>query len=269
MNAISTNVIIADTLEGIGQGKLTSYLAHALCLDGEAEFDFNGKRFSLNKGNLAIIRCGNRVEKIETSPDFKVKVVYLHEAFTELSTPMTNYGMRGAVALFLNPVMKLTDCQFDIIRQDFANVEYRLNTTCFNFYEEGLRCAVQPMILDFFNFHSRQEGMASISVQTANILSGFFDLLENGEYLTDREVAHYASKLCISPKYLSEVCKRASGQTANFWIVRYTLRGITRMLRDKTLTIVQIADKFHFSSAAYLSRYVQKYLGKTPGELRD
>lgn len=111
--------------------------------------------------------------------------------------------------------------------------------------------------------------MASISVQTANILSGFFDLLENGEYLTDREVAHYASKLCISPKYLSEVCKRASGQTANFWIVRYTLRGITRMLRDKTLTIVQIADKFHFSSAAYLSRYVQKYLGKTPGELRD
>ena len=53
MNAISTNVIIADTLEGIGQGKLTSYLAHALCLDGEAEFDFNGKRFSLNKGNLA------------------------------------------------------------------------------------------------------------------------------------------------------------------------------------------------------------------------
>lgn len=42
MNAISTNVIIADTLEGIGQGKLTSYLAHALCLDGEAEFDFNG-----------------------------------------------------------------------------------------------------------------------------------------------------------------------------------------------------------------------------------
>lgn len=182
---------------------------------------------------------------------------------------MTNYGMRGAVALFLNPVMKLTDCQFDIIRQDFANVEYRLNTTCFNFYEEGLRCAVQLMILDFFNFHSRQEGMASISVQTANILSGFFDLLENGEYLTDREVAHYASKLCISPKYLSEVCKRASGQTANFWIVRYTLRGITRMLRDKTLTIVQIADKFHFSSAAYLSRYVQKYLGKTPSELRD
>lgn len=53
-------------------------------------------------------------------------------------------------------------------------MEYRLNTSCFNFYEEGLRCAVQLMILDFFNFHSRQEGMASISVQTANILSGFF-----------------------------------------------------------------------------------------------
>lgn len=82
-------------------------------------------------------------------------------------------------------------------------------------------------------------------------------------------MAHYASKLCISPKYLSEVCKRAIVQTANFWIVHYTLRGITRMLRDKTLTIVQIADKFHFSSAAYLSRYVQKYLGKAPGELRD
>ena len=60
MNAISTNVIIADTLDGIGQGKLTSYLAHALCLDGEAEFDFNGKRFY----HFAVVgRCVVRSEK--------------------------------------------------------------------------------------------------------------------------------------------------------------------------------------------------------------
>lgn len=70
-------------------------------------------------------------------------------------------------------------------------------------------------------------------------------------------------------RYLSEVSKKASGYAANFWINRYTILDISRLLRDKSLTFVQISDMFNFSSPAYFSRYVQQHLGVNPSNYRE
>lgn len=70
-------------------------------------------------------------------------------------------------------------------------------------------------------------------------------------------------------KYLSEVSKRVSGYAVNYWINRYTSLDIARLLKDKTLTFVQISDMFHFSSPAYFSRYVQRTLGMNPTRYRE
>lgn len=59
-----------------------------------------------------------------------------------------------------------------------------------------------------------------------------------------------------------------SGYPANYWINRYTALDIARLLRDKTLTFVQISDMFRFSSPAYFSRYVQRMLGVNPTRYR-
>lgn len=77
-----------------------------------------------------------------------------------------------------------------------------------------------------------------------------------------------ADKLCVTPKYLSEVSRKISGYAANYWINRYTVLDISRLLRDKSLTFVRISDMFGFSSPAYFSRYVQQHLGVSPTEYR-
>lgn len=84
-----------------------------------------------------------------------------------------------------------------------------------------------------------------------------------------REVSYYADALCVTPKYLSEVSKKVSGYPANYWINRYTSLDIARLLRDKTLTFVQISDMFRFSLPAYFSRYVQRTLGMNPTQYRE
>ena len=43
---------------------------------------------------------------------------------------------------------------------------------------------------------------------------------------------------------------------------------LERLLRDKQLDFVEIADLFNFSSASYFTRYVQRYLGESPSEYR-
>ncbi len=262
-------IIISDTLKGVGTGRLEDYLAHALCVGGSMEFDFNGNHFTMQEGDLIIVRKGKLMENITISDDFKVRVIYVDSGFIEHCTPQSNYGMKGQLALFINPVMKLNDKQFALCMKDFDSVEYRVATTGFVFYEESIRCAVQLMILDFFDFHAYNYGEDSVSSQYAVIMNKFLAMLENGDYRKNREVTYYASELCVTAKYLSEICKKTSGHSANFWINRYTILDISRLLRNKKFTFVEISDLFCFSSPAYFSRYVQRYLGMKPTDYRD
>lgn len=263
------DVIIEQTLDGLGTEAYSDYIAHAICLAGHCSFSFNGNEFELREGDLMIVRKGKLVEKICPSEDFEVKAIYVTTPFIELCTPQSNYGMKGSVALFLNPVMHLTGEQRFVCERDFRWIEYRLGQTDHNFYKELLRNAVQAAILDFFDFHSKLYGESTFSTQNAIIMSKFFNMLENGIYRNNREVKYYADNLCVTPKYLSEVSKKVTGFAANYWINRYTILDISRQLRDKSLSFVRISDMFGFSSPAYFSRYVQNYLGVNPSEYRE
>ncbi|MBQ7824152.1 MAG: AraC family transcriptional regulator, partial [Bacteroidaceae bacterium] len=83
-----------------------------------------------------------------------------------------------------------------------------------------------------------------------------------------RNVAYYADALCVTSKYLSEISKKVSGYGARYWINRYTMLDISRLLQDKSMTITAISDMFDFSSPAYFSRYVQNNLGMSPTDIR-
>lgn len=263
------DVIITETLAGLGTEPYRGYLAHALCLEGKCTFRFNTQPYTLEPGDLMIVRKGSLIENLEAGADFKVINMYVSPAFVEQATPQTNYGMRGALALFLNPIMHLNKEQQFVCERDFRWVSYRLEQTGHKFFHELLLNAVQAAILDYFDFHATLYKQESVSTQNALLINGFLSMLDEGTYRQHREVSYYADKLCVTPKYLSEVSKRVSGYPANFWINRYTALDIARLLRDRSLTFVQIADMFGFSSPAYFSRYVQRMLGVNPTRYRE
>ena len=68
----------------------------------------------------------------------------------ELSTPQGNYGMRGQLFLFQNPIMKLKPEQQEICRLDFEAVKGWLKQTEHRFRHDALMNAVECMIIDFF-----------------------------------------------------------------------------------------------------------------------
>lgn len=263
------DVVIENSLTGIGSGLYDNYLAHALCVGGSCSFKFNGHDFVFREGDLMIVRKVKLLDEIMPSQDFSVRTLYVTAQFIELCTPQTNYGMKGQLSLFMNPVMSLDADQRFVCERDFRWIEYRLAQTNHKFYRELLINAVQSAILDFFDFHSVINRESGVSTQNASLMSRFLDMLENGDYRHNREVSYYADALCVTPKYLSEVSKKVSGYPANYWINRYTSLDIARLLRDKTLTFVQISDMFRFSSPAYFSRYVQRTLGVNPTQYRE
>ena len=96
----------------------------------------------------------------------------------------------------------------------------------------------------------------------------FLDLLHSNE-VKHRTVESYASELCISPKYLTAICKKNSGKTANEWITEQVLEDIRYYLRQTDLSIKQICDRLGFPNPSFFGKYVKDHFGMTPMEFRN
>lgn len=263
------DIFITNSIKGFSGFEFDDFLSYALCLGGECKFIFNGMDFELHKGDLMVTRRSNLIEYIRPSKDFKVKNIMVKYSIIQLCSPQTNYGVRSHLSLFTNPVMKLNERQVEICKKDFDWIEYRLSQTEHKFYNEILYNAIQSTILDFFDFHYELNEGSKVTQPLGSVMSRFLAMLENKEFRKYREVSYYADVLCVTPKYLSEISKKVSGYGAHYWIKRYTLSDLSYLLRDKTLSFVEIADMFNFSSLAYFSRYIQNNLGLSPSQVRE
>lgn len=123
------NIIITDTLSGIGTEAYKGYLGHALCLEGSCHIMFNGKGLEMKRGDLLIVRQGRLVQSVKADSSFRVIMIYIAAPFIEVCTPQCNYGMKGQLALFLNPIMHLTKEQFEQCRRNFDNLQIRIAQT--------------------------------------------------------------------------------------------------------------------------------------------
>ena len=50
------NIVIKDSLDGLGTDAYGDYLAHALCLAGTCRLKYNGEERELQAGDLMIVR---------------------------------------------------------------------------------------------------------------------------------------------------------------------------------------------------------------------
>ena len=264
------DIITAQSLADTAHFQEEGYITHALCRRGSCSFVLGSAQHCLSAGDCLIIpQQSLRLRNLHESPDLQIEVIYVSVEFIAMATPQSNYGMHGHLALFENPVMHLNPEQQKVCSINFEYIRQRLELPHHHFHRDAMLNAIQCMIIDFFDFHVELHGKRAVTNQQANIMQAFMALLERGDYRQHRQVAYYASEVCVSPKYLSEVCHRVSGQSAIYWITLYTSLEISRLLRRRDLTLEQISDQLGFSSPSHFVRYVKKNLGASPSEFRS
>ena len=150
MSMNSKNIIIEDNLHHLGSEELRHCIAHVLCEAGSYAFQHNGENFVLEAGQTMIIVYQQFIEAVMPSPNLQATCIYLTPEYAEYCTPRSNYGIRGALALFANPIMLLTKKQFAQLQYDFQQIKRRLTDTTHAFQEEVLHSAVQMLILALF-----------------------------------------------------------------------------------------------------------------------
>ncbi len=100
-----------------------------------------------------------------------------------------------------------------------------------------------------------------------SITADFLHLLAS-QYRTHRNVAQYAAQLHISPKHLSTVLKATDGYTAMDWIENFVISDAKILLRNKDLSIQNVANALNFSSQDLFGKYFRNATGITPSQYR-
>ena len=106
-----------------------------------------------------------------------------------------------------------------------------------------------------------------MSKQSDIIFHRFLKLLDSSSN-KHKSVMSYANELCVSPKYLSVICKNNSGKTANEWITDHVLEDIRYHLKHTDLSIKQICERVGFANTSFFGKYVKQHFGMTPAQLR-
>lgn len=262
-------ILFFDSLVVYPFNRYTDHVLHILCTDGNVSFSFQNVHYNIVPGDYVILTNPLLATNFSESDDFEAVIMSLSDSFVTSMAIRSNYGIIGHLSLLQNPVMKLSPHDYRICMEDLLRIRERLIEESHLFREELMGYLLIAHIIDLYDIHARNQEELYISERNADLLRRFIGLLNNKVYVQNRNLGYYASLLCITPHYLTEVCKKVSGEPATYWIDRFTIHEITRLLHQKEIPLKDIAERMNFSSLSHFSRYVQKQIGIPPSEYKN
>ena len=276
------DIMVVDSIQQFTEVNTAHVAMNAvvICTDGKVQAQMNGMQMELHKNQVAIIPKNVTVTDVMVSPDFNLKAMFL-----------TNRILQS----FLREKMSIWNDMMYIHRQHIVTMDgdeilfythfYDMLTLAISKGKDNplhtdviqslLRsavlalCGAMKMKLSSEEHLDDDAALHGKEKQTSKVhFQHFLDLLHSND-VKRHTVEAYASELCISPKYLTAVCKKNSGKTANEWITEQVLEDIRYYLRQTDLSIKQICDKLAFPNPSFFGKYVKDHFGMTPLELRN
>lgn len=272
MYSLGGDLKVCRNLEYLPLTSYPSYIQLALivrCTKGTAVIDVNGNTRQIEENELIILLPGQLVSLDEVSSDFLVNGLLLSKKLFDdiLSgiprfSPYFFFYMRSHYwyPLSRKNVLRL-ETYFSLIKDKVlsrSSLRYDSIMNLFRYF-----------FLEIYNHYQEESAEVNTKFDTRKeeLANKFFNLLMNN-YRENRDVAYYADKLCISPKYLSMIIKETSGKSAKDWILEYVILEVKALLKNTSLNIQEISLRTNFSNQSSLGRFFRKHTGMSLTEYR-
>lgn len=273
-NYADDDLIIIDNIKvlGVPDALYTNMNLILLCLKGKAQMFVDGEGFEISNNDIFICPPEVSLESVLISPDFEYQALCVSNRLLQLSLNDNINIWNQLVYIQKTRVIKVEDNDDGIreksslllktwvereIKDEFEK-KYRL---------EIIKSLIHTMLLGLCFCLYRQMEYTADSKQNLSLFNRFLELLQTTE-AKHQPVEYYASKLCISAKYLTIISKKNSGKTANEWIQEYKLSAITKYLRTTDWSIKEISNLLGFPNTSFFGKYVKDHLGCSPLEYR-
>ena len=239
--------------------------------EGETSVSFNLHEFKLKKDSIFIFTPKN-VLQVNSQQYFKADVIAISPDFMR----RINIDLTNMMPLFLkfveNPALTLTPEESRSMRGMIAQIERETRgpETHFSFdIVSGLIAATIYKVGDIMYHYLAEhpEGQNNSHNRAEEYFKQFTHLL--GEHFREeRSVGFYARQLCITPKYLTTLIKRISGQSVSEWIDNYVILEAKTLLKYSTMSIQEIAYYLNFPNQSFFGSYFKRNTGMSPSQYK-
>lgn len=245
-----------------------NFILMALCRKGEAHYDIDTRSQTVSAGDLLFVSERHIVDNYKASPDFECLCIMVSTAFYH--SFVQNVKNVSSLLLFSmnNPVVSLTPVEIQVFTNYYQAIRDKMADADHHFRTDVVKTLLLAMFYDMSNVIWRVEQQGNKPQTRADfIFSQFIRLLEQ-HYKHERFVNWYAKELCITPKYLSDICKLVSKRTANEWIDHYVVLELRVLLKNSSKTIKEITEDLNFPNQSFLGKYFKERVGMSPSEYR-
>jgi len=276
-------LVIVDNLREIpqiGSGKI-AFNVVAACISGRMRLEVSGQPTTVNAQQIFVCHPHVVLSNLMISPDFECKVMCL-------SDRLLRSILQSQMLIWNNMLYKQRHCIIDIPADRFGlynELRYQWLNEDNPFKREILVSLLRVALLELCHqlmsrdkdqnagedlAQERQRVGATAGISNSRMETLFHQFLKNiaRRRIKKLSVSEYAEELCISPKYLSTVCRTVSGKSPTEWISEYVIEDITHYLKNTELSASQIGIELGFPNASFFGKYVREHLGMSPNEYR-
>lgn len=266
-------LVIVDKLREIpqlGSGKI-DFNVVAACITGCMRLEVSGQPTTVNAQQIFVCHPHVVLSNLMISPDFECKVMCL-------SDRLLRSILQSQMLIWDNMLYKQRYRIIDIPSDRFGlynELRYQWINEENPFKREILVSLLRVALLELCHqLMSKDKGQKAgedlLQEGNSRMETLFHQFLKNiaRRHIKKLSVSEYAEELCITPKYLSTVCRTVSGKSPTDWISEYVIEDITHYLKNTELTASQIGIELGFPNASFFGKYVREHLGMSPNEFR-
>lgn len=243
-----------------------------LCNKNRVTFHQGNVRYTAESGDFVVWLSTKPCDRIDYSDQTDADVLLVSDYFLDLYRPNHVSDARGYEYQTINPILRSTLTllarERTILEDDFKNILRHSYTFQGYLGEQIAGTLLRVLLYDLWTFFSQ----LAMKYQDEGLPSPHFArfLLEARYNCSKhRDVAWYANKIGVTPKYLTEISKDATNRPAGDWIDEYAAIILRKELSAENLSLTDLAKEMNFSSLPAFTRYVKRVLGCSPSEFRD
>lgn len=251
--------------------RFDGYLA-CFCVEGQIHAEINLKHLELTAGSLLLYVPGHLLSLTSTEDLDTSRFVVVAIPQKILQNARVDFAKLydQAISVLSNPCIRLKDEEVMILSS-----YYHLSEQLIHAAQPSLEDTMIDLGASLFHYLGSlwTERISSVqvsdkgSLRSQMIFEKFMKLVSDN-HSTERGLNFYADKLNLSPKYLSQLVAKVSGQSAPEWISSFVILEAKNYLKYSDLDVKEIAYKLHFSSTPVFFRYFKAHTGLTPLEYR-
>ena len=257
------------SIPGLMKQFKVNFIAYVMVTEGRLTLDMNGATYHLDRNSSLFVDRKMVIENIKHTERFSCLICAMS---TDLGFAFFNKSLLQSIMhIMANPVIQMEQAEIDLMMKYYELLVFKMDHPEMNFGRETVRDIIRCFAYDLLsniNKHIDNDNDGDMLRQSDRIYRRFMLLLAEKSNV-DRSVKSYADELCVSPKYLSSVCRRHSDSTASELIALSVVGRIKQLLLYSDLSIKEVAAEMGFDNLSFFGKYVKKHLGLSPNHYRQ